>query len=107
MGLTLHDRKSAGWICSKTGVIDVIYQTFMNKHQWSGHVSQLKDNRWTKCVTEWCPQDHKWSRGHPKRCWWDDLEEAIGPDLSHVCQRLTLLDNKQRGVPLTGVKQKT
>ena len=49
MGLTLHDRKSAGWICLKTGVIDVI-QIGSNKHRWAGHVSWLKDKRWTKYV---------------------------------------------------------
>ena len=38
MGLTLHDRKSASWICSKTSVIDVIHQICTNKHQWAGHV---------------------------------------------------------------------
>ena len=86
MGLSLHDRKSASWICSKTGVIDVIHQIHTNMHQWAGHVSQLKDNRWTKHVTEWCPQDHKQPRGHPKWHWQDDLEEAIGPNWSHVAK---------------------
>ena len=56
-------------------------------------------------MTKWCPGDHKWSRGHPKRHWQDDLEEAIGSNWSHVAQRSTLMDNKQRGVPPTGVKQ--
>ena len=86
MGPTLHNRKSTSWICSKTGVIDVIHQIATNKHQWAGHVSWLKDNRWTKCVTEWCPWVHKWPRGHPKRDWQDDLEEAIGPNWSHVAK---------------------
>ena len=86
MELTLHDRKSASWVCSKTGVIDVIHHICTNMHQWARDVSQLKDTRWTKCVTEWCPQDHKWPRGHPKRHWWDDLEEAIGPNWSHVAK---------------------
>ena len=86
MGLTLCDRKSASWTCLKTGVIDVIHQICTNKYQWAGHVTQLKDNRWTKHVTEWCPQDHKWPRGHLKRCWQDDIEEAIGPNWSHVAK---------------------
>ena len=85
-GLTLHDRRSASWICSNTGVIDIIQQICTKKHQWAGHVSQLKDNRWTKYVTEWCPKDHQQPRGHPKRCWWDDVEEAIGPNWIHVAK---------------------
>ena len=52
----LYDRKSASWICSKMGITDIIHQIHANKHRWAGHVSWLKDNRWTKCVTEWCPQ---------------------------------------------------
>ena len=59
---------------------------FTNKHRWAGHVTWLKDNRWTKHVTEWCPQDHKWLKAHPKRHWLDDLEEAIGPNWSHVAK---------------------
>ena len=86
MGLALHDRKNASWICLKTVVIDVIHQIHTNKHQWAGHISWLKDIRWTKHVTEWGPGDHKWPRSHPKRHWWDDLEEAIGPDWSHVAK---------------------
>ena len=86
MGLTLCDRKSVSWIHSKTGVIDVNHQIHTNKHQWAGHVSWLKDNRWTKCVTKWCPQDHKWPRAHPKRHWWDDFEEAIGPNWGPVAK---------------------
>ena len=54
-------------------------------------------------MTEWCPQDYKHPRGHPKR-WWDDLEEAIGPNWIHVAK-----DRRcwtiSRGVPPTGVKQ--
>ena len=86
MGLTLFDRKSASWICSKTGVIDVIHQICTNKHQWAGHASWLKDNKWTRHVTEWCPQDHKQPRGHTKRHWQDELEEAIGLNWSHVAK---------------------
>ena len=86
MGLILQNRKSTSWIRLKTGVTDIIHQICGNKHWWAGHVSWLKDNRWTKCMTEWCPWDHKWSRGSPKGCWWDDLNEAIGPNWSHVAK---------------------
>ena len=106
MGLTLHDRKCSSWICSKTGVIDVIHQICTNKHQWAGYVSQLKGNRWTKCVTEWCPWDHKWPRSHPKRHWQDDLEEFVGPNWSHVAKDWHCWTISRGGVPPTGVKQK-
>ena len=45
-----------------------------------------ENNRWNKCMTEWCPQDHKQPRGHPKRHWEDDLDEAIDPNWSHVAK---------------------
>ena len=94
----------SSWIHSKTGIADVIHQICTNKHGWAGHVSWLKDNRWTTCMTEWCPQEHMQPRGHPKLCWWDDLNEATGSNWSHVAKD-QLLDRKQRGVPPTGVKQ--
>ena len=43
MELTLHNTKSASWIRLKTGVIDIIHQIHINKHQWAGHVSQMHD----------------------------------------------------------------
>ena len=49
--------------------------------------------------------DHKQPRGHPKRHWQDDLERGYRSKLEPCCQRSTLMDKKQRGVPQTGVKQ--
>ena len=86
MGLTLHDRKSASWICSKTGVIDVICQNLHQQAPMGRACLTAERQQVDQHVTEWCPWDHKWPRGHPKRHWWDDLEEAIGPRLSHVVQ---------------------
>ena len=86
MGLTLYDKKSASWIHAKTGITDVIHQIHANKHQWAGHVSWLKDNRWMKCMKEWCPWDHKWPRGHPKKHWWEDLHKVIGSNWSHIAK---------------------
>ena len=33
-------------------------------------------------------------RGHPKRCWWDDLNRGYRSKLEPCCQRLTLVDRK-------------
>ena len=73
-------------------------------HWWAGHVSQLKDNRWTKCTTRWCPQDYKQPRGHPKRCWWVDPDEAIGPNWNHVAKDRRYWTESREGSP-KGVKQ--
>ena len=76
-----------------------------NKHWCAGHVSQLKDNRSTKCVTEWCPWDHNWPRSCPKRHWWDNLDEAVGPKWSHVAKDQHCWTESREGFLQTGVKQ--
>ena len=38
----------------------------------------MKDNRWTKCCTEWQPRMGKRSRGRPSRRRQDDITEKEG-----------------------------
>ena len=33
------------------------------KWKWAGHIARLKDERWTKLITEWQPIDKKRKRG--------------------------------------------
>ena len=42
------------------------------------HIARMKDNRWTKCCTEWQPRRGKKSRGRPGRRWQDDITRKEG-----------------------------
>ena len=55
LNITYHDRKTNTWVRAKTGVTDMIKTTRRMKWSWSGHISRLKDDRWTKRITTWKP----------------------------------------------------
>ena len=75
LNITYHDRKTNTWVRAKTGVTDVIKTTRRMKWSWAGHISRLKDDRWTKCITTWKPYERKRLRGRPAKRWRDDLDE--------------------------------
>ena len=49
----LQDKILCSEIRKRTKTIDVIEYTLKQKWRWAGHISRTKDNRWTKCGTEW------------------------------------------------------
>ena len=57
----------------KKKVTGVIEYTLKQKWKWVGHITRMKDNRWTKRCTEWQPRRWKRSRGLPSRKWQDDI----------------------------------
>ena len=75
LNITYHDRKTNTWVRAKTGVTDVIKTTRRMKWSWAGHISRLKDDRWTKRITTWRPYGRKRLRGRPAKRRRDDLDE--------------------------------
>ena len=59
LNITYHDRKTNTWVRAKTGVTDVIKTTRRMKWYWAGHISRLKDDRWTKRITTWKGRDYE------------------------------------------------
>ena len=57
----------------KTKVTDMIEQVRRRKWTWAGHVSRIRDNRWTSHMTTWRPYEGRLSR--PSKRWSDELEE--------------------------------
>ena len=53
LNITYHDRKTNTWVRAKTGVTDMIKTTRRMKWSWAGHISRLKDDKWTKHITTW------------------------------------------------------
>ena len=75
LNITYRERKTNIWVRQKTKVIDVIEQIRRQKWTWAGHISRLRDNRWTSRITTWRPYEGKRSRGRPARRWRDELDE--------------------------------
>ena len=55
LNITYRDRKTNIWVREKTKVTDVIKQVRRRKWKWAGHVSRIRDNRWTLRITTWEP----------------------------------------------------
>ena len=53
--LKLQDKIPCSEIRKRTKIIDIIEYTLKQKWKWAGHISRMKDNRWTKRCTEWQP----------------------------------------------------
>ena len=47
LNVTYRSRKTNIWVREQTKVIDVIEQVRRRKWTWAGHVSRIRDNRWT------------------------------------------------------------
>ena len=47
LNITYKDGKTNIWVREKTNVTDVIEQVRRQKWTWAGHVSRIRDNRWT------------------------------------------------------------
>lgn len=67
-------------IRQKTKVTDALTQALRLKWQWAGHISRLKDNRWTTKVTCWKGPLGKRSIGKPTKRWADDIVKKAGQD---------------------------
>ena len=61
------------FVTEKTLVTDVIKQ--VRKWIWAGHVSRIRDNRWTLRITNWKHCRRKRPRGRPTRRWRDELDD--------------------------------
>ena len=75
LNITYQDRKTNIWVREKTKVTDVIEQVRRPKLTWTGHVSRIRDSRWTLRITTWKPYEIKRPRGRPARRWRDELDD--------------------------------
>ena len=73
LNITYKDRNANIWVRERTEVIDIINTVRKMKWSWAGHISRLKDNRWTSRVTTWRTYDEKRRHGRPAKRWRDDL----------------------------------
>ena len=59
LNITYRDRKSNIWVKEKTKVTDVMERVRRREWTWAGHVSRIRDNRWTLRITIWTPYKRK------------------------------------------------
>ena len=79
LGITLLDHKRNTWIRHQTGLNDIIDVIKKGIHGWAGHIVRLKDNIWTKRVTEWTQREWTRRQGRPKTRSTDNLIRHLGP----------------------------
>ena len=60
---------------AKTKVTDVIEQVRRRTWTWAGHLSRIRDNRWTLRITTWKSYERKRPRGRPERRWRDEVDD--------------------------------
>ncbi|KAK2184474.1 hypothetical protein NP493_265g02029 [Ridgeia piscesae] len=75
LNITHRDRKINMWVREKIKVTNVIEQGRRGKWTWVGHVSRIRDNRWTLRIITWKPYERKIHRRRPARRWRDELDD--------------------------------
>ena len=75
LNITYRDRKINIWVTEKKKVTHVIEQGRKRKWTWAGHVSRIRDNRWTLRITTWKSYERKRPRVRPVRRWKDELDD--------------------------------
>ena len=67
LNLKLQEKISCSEIRKRTKIIEIMKCTLKQKWGWAGHIARMKDNRRTKCCTEWQLRRGKRSRGRRSR----------------------------------------
>ena len=74
LNITYRDIKTNTWVREKMKVTSVIEHVGTRKWIWAGHVSSIRDSRWTLRITTWKPYERERPRGRPEIRWRDELD---------------------------------
>ena len=77
LNVKLKDRNRNTTIRQRARVTDIVQYVTNTKWKWAGHITRMKDNRWTIRSTEWQTEGVR-SAGRPKRQWRDDIVGQLG-----------------------------
>ncbi|KAE9417826.1 hypothetical protein Angca_009665, partial [Angiostrongylus cantonensis] len=53
----------------RSKIKDGVLYAKQSKIRWAGHAMRVNDNRWTRKVSDWIPQDVKPTAGRPRTRW--------------------------------------
>ncbi|VDO59842.1 unnamed protein product [Haemonchus placei] len=81
LGISLYTQGLKGIRSSKlrdgTKIRDAVDYAKKSKIRWAGHVMQYSEDRWTREVTDWIPQNVKRTPGRPPTRWSDFFSKAL------------------------------
>jgi hypothetical protein len=64
--------KEIMWVKGKPDIIDIIQKKIL---QWYGHVKKMPEERITKLIMEWIPEERR-NRGRPRKTWMEEIQQA-------------------------------
>ncbi|KAE9420289.1 hypothetical protein Angca_004985, partial [Angiostrongylus cantonensis] len=56
-------------LLQRSKIKDAVLYAKQSKIRWAGHVMRMNDNRWTRVVSDWIPQDVKRTAGRLPTRW--------------------------------------
>ncbi|KAE9421816.1 hypothetical protein Angca_003065, partial [Angiostrongylus cantonensis] len=56
-------------LCQRSKITHAVLYAKQSKIRWAGHVVRMNDNRWTRAVSDWIPQDVKRAAGGSPTRW--------------------------------------
>ena len=78
LGISLRQRVPNEEIRRQSGFRDIVDEIRKSKLSWAGHVSRMRDDRWTSKVLHWYPRGVKRPLGRPPKRWEDFIKESCG-----------------------------
>ena len=78
LGISLRQRVPNEEIRRQSGFRDIVDEIRKSKLSWAGHVSRMRNDRWTSKVLYWYPRGVKRPLGRPPKRWEDFIKESCG-----------------------------